>query len=183
MKSAKLLKIVSIFVSPTDQTPWDIIKYKSTFLSDTADACRIKDGPASYVQMLIVITDVLYSDMESRTMIRKTWGAHNRTDVRIVFYLTREINFEPITPEINEEIRTYRDIVYIDESGYDPVYTAWTNLDWIKNKCNNAKFVLKIINGVCVNIPLLMNTLSEYKQTEVDTIWGRIRHKEINISK
>lgn len=146
------------------------------------DVCDMRNGPTSNVVLLIVITGTKFDDTNLRNKVRSSWGVHNRTDVRVIFYLIKHAGndfTDVITPEIQNELVKYRDIMYINDYDNQPTIRAMTCLNWINTNCSNTKFLLKIDRSAAVNMHAMMNFVYSIPDTETNIVWGRIKKKKI----
>ena len=120
--------------------------------------------------LLVVICSAV-KNFESRTAIRETWMSVNRTverkpgvklSIRMAFLLGETLN-ETLQNQVFDESEKHGDI--IQEGFYDSYLNLTLKsvilLKWVSTVCPQARFVLKTDDDMFVNVPVLVNYLSQ----------------------
>ncbi|XP_071152427.1 beta-1,3-galactosyltransferase 5-like [Mytilus edulis] len=114
---------------------------------------------------LLIFIHMAPGNFVGRTLIRSTFGtisSFQNKNIEHVFVLGKTEN-ETLQQDIEQESKRYTDIIqgnFID-SYRNLTYKLVFSLFWVKNFCNNAKFVIKMDDDIMVNIPLIVPYLKE----------------------
>ncbi|KAK5639224.1 hypothetical protein RI129_011716 [Pyrocoelia pectoralis] len=148
--------------------------YEAGHSSTNLNICQEK---GKHLQLLIIITSAP-SHEGARMAIRQTWGHFGaRRDVSIVFMLgaTNNMNFRD---KLEKEHFMYEDILqgkFIDT--YENLtLKSISMLEWVKDNCPQADYVLKTDDDMFINIPRLLTFISKHNP-EIRAIYGRLAKK------
>ncbi|KAL3880014.1 hypothetical protein ACJMK2_032286 [Sinanodonta woodiana] len=123
----------------------------------------------------VYLTIYVHSSPENnvrRRNVRETWGENQilkMNNVSLVFTMGYTSN-PNISKIVEEEIRTYRDIIranFID-SYRNLTYKAAAGIKWVTQCCQNTTYVLKIDDDIVLDIHRLLRFLKAY----VGHKWG-----------
>ena len=139
------------------------------------------------VPFLLILVPSLPHHMYNRQIIRETWGqfVKNKTlryknipgprAVKLVFLLGRWVN-ERVRQIITQEQKKHGDIVvgYFEDSYKNLTRKILFGLKWMTMFCGKAEYILKVDVDVYVNVPKLLETLTENPANVTGSIYGHL---------
>ncbi|XP_052805356.1 beta-1,3-galactosyltransferase 1-like [Mya arenaria] len=120
-------------------------------------------GDKQAVELLILIL-TSHKNGNARNALRTTWLSvtkNNTANIRHAFLLG-EVHEPMIKERVNKENERYRDIIKEDfiDVYQNLTYKTIMGFKWASTMCPNAQFVMKIDDDMWLNVPNIMNFLS-----------------------
>lgn len=135
---------------------------KECFKSNFQNIINEPDLCKGDVDILILITSS-FKNIAARNAIRSTWCKICNNEMSKIKYLFVFGSRNNMTENLQllEESKTYKDIIQIDfyDSYANLTYKTISALQWSKDHCQKAKFVMKTDDDMYVNTELLQHLL------------------------
>ncbi|XP_073507044.1 beta-1,3-galactosyltransferase 1-like [Phyllobates terribilis] len=128
------------------------------FLINQSDKCNNRKP------FLVIMVLVECQDLESRQIIRETWGNESLYDVKVVrIFLVGlpRIATERVQDLLEEESATFGDIIQQDfmDTYYNLTLKTLMALEWVTKFCTSASYVMKIDNDMFLNVDYLIHNV------------------------
>lgn len=138
----------------------------SRLISPANHICRTRGQRIPILAVILVST--IHQHREHRKSIRETWGRHslkNTAPIRVVFLLGSEKNGDEEEQSLlRREASVHRDILQDDfNSTYQVggIIQLRMGLKWATEKCQHAKFIIKVSDDSYINVPRLLDLLKK----------------------
>ena len=139
------------------------IQHRFQFIRDLPNICKSKEGNNS-IDLLVFVTSSIEHD-NKRQSLRQSWliaSKTNKSNMRYIFILGETVN-KTLPPKLIKEAEEFNDIVI---ANFQDTYRNLTlktiaGFHWAKKHCAHARFVMKADDDVYVNIPSLIDVLTQ----------------------
>ncbi|KAJ1173248.1 hypothetical protein NDU88_005086 [Pleurodeles waltl] len=174
-KEAFVLETSTVLPAQTRHPLSPIYPYNYRFLLNQPDKCK-EEAP-----FLILLVVSKATDIETRHLIRATWG--NETIIpgvvikRLFLVGMEPLYTTPLQQALQEESLVFQDILQQDfvDSYRNLTVKTMMGMEWVAKYCPTASYVLKIDTDVFLNVDFLVNDLLRPKDpTRTNYFTGRI---------
>ncbi|XP_042268639.1 beta-1,3-galactosyltransferase 5-like [Thunnus maccoyii] len=125
---------------------------------------------------LVLIVPVAPNNKAHRDIIRRTWGSQSEVQGKVVklFFLLGMHSgdgVEQVQEQVQQESKEHQDLI---QSNFVDCYKNLTiktmmMLEWLDSYCSDASYAMKIDSDTFLNLPLLINMLSNAPKTNYMT--------------